>query len=108
MPLTFQDLACQNSLFAGLPLEQVSLKQAEALHLLEDLRQTPYTQRLRIWSQVVLNLKGDELHTQEISGSRFDEEEARELEGGHNLGYLFSLYAARHISPFSSGTRTGH
>ena len=93
--INFQDLACQNSLFAGLPLEQVSLKQAKALHRLEGLSQTPYTQRLRIWSQVVLNLIGDGLHTQEISGSRFDEEEVRELEGGHNLGYLFSLYAAR-------------
>ena len=61
-----RDLGAQTSLFVGFNLEQVQSKQAEALSRLELLKQKGFTQRLRIWSQVVLKLMGETLRPQEI------------------------------------------
>ena len=54
-------------------------RQAEALRRLEFLQNVSYTQRLRMWSQVVENLTGESPRPREINGELFDEEEAQKL-----------------------------
>ncbi len=94
--ISMQDLAAEVSLFVGDKLEDVQLRQAEALHRVEFLQNVSYTQRLRIWSQVVENLIGASLRPQEIDGELFDEDEAQKLiDEGINYQYMFYLYTAR-------------
>ncbi len=57
--ISMQDLAAEISVFVGINLEQVRSDQTEALRRTEILKNAGYTQRLRIWSQVVLNLLGE-------------------------------------------------
>ena len=91
-----QDLGAQNSLFVGLKLEQVRSKQAEALRQLSFLKHVKSTQRLRIWSQLVLKLTGEHPDPFEIHGEQFREEEAQALlEDDQNQIYLFNLYVAQ-------------
>jgi predicted ATPase len=99
--ISLQDLAAEVSLFVGNKLEQVRSEQAEALRRLEFLNNVAYTQRLRMWSQVVLNLMGETLHPHEINGDLFDEDEAQELiDAGQNYQYMFYLYTAQAFLSF--------
>ncbi len=90
------DLGTQTSLFVGFKLEQVWSKYAEALGWLDLLKQKIFTQRLRIWMQVVLKLMGEPLLAQENTEELFGEEEERLLkEAGQSQTNLFNLYAAQ-------------
>ena len=94
--ISMQDLAAEISMFVGMRLEQVRSEQAEALSRVEFLDNVTYTQRLRMWSQVVINLMSETLHPQEVYGDLFREEEAQKLlSDGQNLQYMFYLYAAQ-------------
>ncbi|RPI30261.1 MAG: PAS domain S-box protein, partial [Chloroflexota bacterium] len=94
--ISMQDLAAEVSLFVGNKLEEVRCEQAEAISRVEFFKQIGYTQRLRMWSQVVLNLMGESLHPQELNGDLFTEDEARQLiDAGQNFQYMFYLYTAR-------------
>jgi hypothetical protein len=84
------------SLFVGNKLEQVRSEQAEALRRVEFFKNVGYTQRLRMWSQVVVNLMGETPNPQVINGELFGEDEAQKLiDAGQNLQYIFYLYTAR-------------
>ena len=94
--LNLLDMEAQNSLFVGLPLEQVQSKQAEAVRKFKPFEPMVYTQRLRIWAQVAINLMGDAVEPNELNGELFSEAEAQDLkEAGQNLHYLFHLYVAQ-------------
>ena len=94
--ISMQDLAAEVSLFVGDELEDVQLRQVEALHRVEFLQNVSYTQRLRMWSQVVENLIGASIRPQEIDGELFGEDEAQKLiDEGINYQYMFYLYTAR-------------
>jgi PAS domain S-box-containing protein len=99
--ISLQDLAAEVSLFVGTKLEQVRSLQSEALRRLGFLKNVEYTQRLRMWSQVAVNLMGESDPPQEINGDLFDQEEARQLiDGGQNFQYMFYLYTARAFLTF--------
>ena len=99
--INMQDISAELCLFTGMKLEQVRSKQAEALQRLEYLKNISFTQRMRIWAQVVLNLKGESAHPRRITGDLFPEEEAKTLIAeDQNFQYLFYMYVGQAFLSF--------
>ncbi|HTP01053.1 MAG TPA: GAF domain-containing protein [Anaerolineales bacterium] len=91
-----KDLELQNSFLTGIRLEELRQKQAAALQQLGAPELSSFTQRMRLWAQVVLKLAGDHPRPEEITGELFSSEEARSLvETGQMRIYVFNIFVAQ-------------
>ena len=88
--------SCFSSFLIGEPLEVLEEKQIKHFNLIQNLKQEFSLGMLRIWGQIVLNLRGRAANPSQLIGEMFNEQEMLpRLHKANNSMSIFNVYLAK-------------